>query len=901
LALAVLMLDCATLRSIPEGACGNGVVDADEDCDSFPEACGRPDDGARSCRLTCDRTKAGSCPVGWGCGIEGVCRQATGRFDVAGAPTSAGVVTLLAGDFDGDGRADLFGGGPRNGNSKPRVHFFDSNGTAAAPVSLQFPMSAPVVRDFDGDGRDDLAYAFNADNRFGAVGLLAGTADRAFSPVLFPTYDRPATALRFVTVPFDPAAGFFTPNTQGALITIERGSAGTFFRSISGTNITSIVELEQPSSFGPEQVVGLPVIGRIFAPTSMTPPSACGDVVFAYNDGNVGHLAILSPCAVLGSGSEGLPRWHNRPPKDVVLPAKVTGSTLVADIDGGYAEVFITTEAGSFFASSDGMTLGAFKPLTDESGAHVPTPLAVVDIEGDDKLDVVLPTGLYITGTPGVPPEPDAGADAAMLGGTNAVRPATGRWADVRVGNFNGDSLADLVAVSPEALEIEFFANAGSSLFTRFSVPSNKPVRAITTGDFDGDRIQDIAFLASARALGDEEVAGETELLIAYGKASGGPEAARVVGRFKEARGIATVHQVIRAVDEIVVFEATPAKGALPSSALTYVFSSGDRQAIAPLVFRDELATTHANANQLRLWLAASLVAAPLVTPGAVDLMSIAFGITVRTSARKDGAYDRPFPTGAWFAGARPAGGGLDSLKELFRFDPKSVRALDDGRFDSEGVIETLIVAAAADVDSPPDGVSEIVTLTRGQKVGTSDLLIVRKPDLEAGKPPKQIPLSDFAVTGGDDELALVDVDADERPDAVVITRGKNREKLRVYLNDDNGGFVTTPIVLDLPKSSSDSARDVPVAFARIITGATENGKPLAELAVVTTRRLVLAKVNATKTAFETRDITDRLGLLQPDGVSSIAAGDFDGDGVQDLAIADSGSIRLLRQQPRLR
>ena len=355
-ALAASMLQCATLAPIPEGTCGNGVIDANEDCDSFPDACGRADDGARACRLTCDRRQAGSCPAGWGCSVEGFCRQATGRFDAASTPSSAGVVTLLAGDFDGDGRADLFGGGPKNGVSKPRVHFFDSNGTAAPPVALQFPMSAPVVRDFDGDGRDDLAYALNADNQFGGIGLLAGTTDRAFSPVLFPTVTKAGTSMRVVALPDDPAAGYLLPSGQGAIIAVERTASGTAFRSVSGGSVLNLTELDEPAPFGPEQVVGAPQRGRIFAPSAVSPPSACGEVVFAYNEGNVGHLAILSPCTAQGSGDNLQLRWRSGAPRDFVLPAKVTGKTLVADINGGYPEVFVTTEEGTYAASSDGTT-----------------------------------------------------------------------------------------------------------------------------------------------------------------------------------------------------------------------------------------------------------------------------------------------------------------------------------------------------------------------------------------------------------------------------------------------------------------------------------------------------------------------------------------------------------------
>jgi hypothetical protein len=47
-------------------------------------------------------------------------------------------------------------------------------------------------------------------------------------------------------------------------------------------------------------------------------------------------------------------------------------------------------------------------------------------------------------------------------------------------------------------------------------------------------------------------------------------------------------------------------------------------------------------------------------------------------------------------------------------------------------------------------------------------------------------------------------------------------------------------------------------------------------------------------------DETARFGAAGLINASDVAAGDFDGDGVEDLAVADSGSIRILRQRPRL-
>ena len=109
--LAALLLDCAALDKLPADTCGNGVVDAREDCDSFPNdpkaRCGGPSAGASMCRLLCGKQANGEtpeCPDGWGCSVAGFCRQPTGAFEVPGEPVSAGVTTMLVGDFDGEDR-----------------------------------------------------------------------------------------------------------------------------------------------------------------------------------------------------------------------------------------------------------------------------------------------------------------------------------------------------------------------------------------------------------------------------------------------------------------------------------------------------------------------------------------------------------------------------------------------------------------------------------------------------------------------------------------------------------------------------------------------------------------------------------------------------------------------------
>ena len=111
--LATLAGACADLPALKSGVCGNSVLEAEEDCDTFVDdslgerlLCAPPSDTTRACRYVCvDDTL---CPTGWACGEEGICRYATGCYLDEGNRAlrlSADSVTL--GDFDGDDRVDV--------------------------------------------------------------------------------------------------------------------------------------------------------------------------------------------------------------------------------------------------------------------------------------------------------------------------------------------------------------------------------------------------------------------------------------------------------------------------------------------------------------------------------------------------------------------------------------------------------------------------------------------------------------------------------------------------------------------------------------------------------------------------------------------------------------------------
>jgi Bacterial Ig-like domain (group 3)/FG-GAP-like repeat len=104
-----------------------------------------------------------------------------GRFTVTADTNQSsngnGGQTILAGDFNGDGKADVFLGG--NGTSGT-VSFGNGNGTFSAPILLSeftvIGFSSPTVADFNKDGKSDLATT-----NYQSVDVLLGQLNNSFS------------------------------------------------------------------------------------------------------------------------------------------------------------------------------------------------------------------------------------------------------------------------------------------------------------------------------------------------------------------------------------------------------------------------------------------------------------------------------------------------------------------------------------------------------------------------------------------------------------------------------------------------------------------------------------------------------------------------------------------------
>ena len=235
--LAVALAGCANLPDIAPGTCGNGVIEPPEDCDTFapgPNAVCLPPGAVGECHLDCRRTTDGSrpsCPDGWGCDPQGICRAPTGNFQTSPQFKVGGTWSLMAGDFDGDGREDVVSleAPDLRGGTKIRFHYFDERGALVETRPFPKAVAAPIISDLSADARSDLVFSSDG---FG-VGVLLGQVDRTLVPETAGSYHFPDTSVRMISIYDDTieqsspvlglatiggVPGLYGPNTTGQLL-----------------------------------------------------------------------------------------------------------------------------------------------------------------------------------------------------------------------------------------------------------------------------------------------------------------------------------------------------------------------------------------------------------------------------------------------------------------------------------------------------------------------------------------------------------------------------------------------------------------------------------------------------------------------------------------------------------
>lgn len=187
-ALALVASACAPLDLVKVGECGNGFVEPGEDCDGTG-SCGAPG-STFECRYLCTTDAEGesSCPSGFVCGGDGLCRKPTGRLVLTDS-ISSGYDGLQLADLDGDERIDVVGISESLGVLE--AHFL-LDASIAQTTTIAWAERAVEVPlgDFTGDGYADVVAPVS-----GTFGLILGSYDRSFTPLLetFPAKTDTAT------------------------------------------------------------------------------------------------------------------------------------------------------------------------------------------------------------------------------------------------------------------------------------------------------------------------------------------------------------------------------------------------------------------------------------------------------------------------------------------------------------------------------------------------------------------------------------------------------------------------------------------------------------------------------------------------------------------------------------
>lgn len=855
-ALALLSSACTAFPDIPSGVCGNGVIDPGEDCDSFPD----PDTGgsrclakgtAGECHFDCSIQGGRNplCPSGWGCDSDAICRRPTGEFVPSASLADVGAWSLAAADFDGDGRDDVMSSEPLDGVGATRIKFFyfDQRGELTDTRSFPKLIFSPVIATLaDNDLRSDVAYST------GGLGMMLGRSDRSWLPETFTSYRVNDTSVRLAPL-VDPRFGaptaFLSLLSPDAALNSSRGSEWDVIDDKTGQ-----LRVQAHVDWRIEDLVGELVSGPIFEDKLSSP---CLDPVFALKGRS--YFSALNVCRFDSKTNQ--TTYNDRLEQiDIALdpPAPIDKAPLLADMNGdGHLDVLVGAGGKPYVSYGDGASLSVATPYRlslrneDEISADIPMPIAAGDFTSDGVPDFVFPGGLLASVTsPGWDLPAYVDHLRNRLGG-----PIT----SASIADFNGDGNLDVATASSTGLNIAMYSGAPGPLFAASIISTSAPVQSLATGDFDGDRLPDLAVLEVSRS-------GETTntVKVGYGTQFSGLLPLRPVAWLNHVEQVAAVNGggfsgLALASSDLISDRA--------SGAVTLLNGDTDRIPIAPF------ALTEFSATRSVLDSVAFSVALGRFTPDSSgDVIALAFPMPSSASAG-------PQPTNVWLvANVREPGAVSTRLPAELDTRLKPIVFLE-----RDADLTSDIASAAADLDG--DGLDDAVfVMPAGEQQARCGLLTIGASASAAATIAPREPVL-FDAQCADPAVTPVDADSDGFIDLAVLTGRSNGfdRKLYVFWNDGSGGFSNTRF------TQISAAEDSPQGFS-VLPRSNEQ-----DLAFVYVTSSELRRVVAPSSG---REFPAPSTLGEPlSGGTGVAAADVNGDHVKDIVVAQSGNLSVLKAQ----
>ncbi len=880
-----MALSCATLVEIDPNECGNGVVEPNEDCDfaarrapkqgnaSETTVCAEPGQ-KNACRFTCEAAK--DCPVGWGCDLnQGHCVSSASDFDLVDTLES-GAVRMVKGDFDGDGRADLVLSQPSglDGNSTATAYFFGEGMRVRSRTAIPLGVGAlqPLPADFTSkalakkagtpftpDGAlfpiSDLGFA----SSFG-IGILRGAEDTSFVPELFPYQalevgiagGRAIKASQIVAIPRPPVNGS------------SRGQVAYYlaFAELQKTKLVafSLDKVADGRAVAAEELVGSPQdVRTVGAPGGQAlcfRAQPCGQVLAWSRSPQSDELVLLE-------APDPDPRAPPLPKAPrITIPGGID-SVAVGDVDGdGLYDIVIgprgnQTNRCPFIVTGSNIRQSRYapEPAKPSQCARGGQPfVGLVDLNSDGLADFVYGnTILASTRTGGAGADGGAGGDWAEV----YTRAATA-WSQIEHGDFDGDGRMDAILAVQGQAGIDVLRGTTGEI-RPVTVPTPEPVDVIAAGFFDTDRMIDVAYTTKVGRQNREAAA-----YILFG----GPENQTVpVGR-KNVSQLVNLRRpipttVLPDVDFLgLVQDSEVVGGVKTDQAKAVLYSTYTPQGRVPV---SVLKRTTEDGIAGR-----GVAFGQLAEDGRIDGLQVVLqNPSTCVVAGKDNAKvqlvdDLLEPPGA--------GAGTAFASKTVGYGPTLPIALAAGR---TGALDE---AFAVTNEAGQIVIQRVVRRGVGAAAGLELAPLHRVPYAPGGDCKVPNPRTDALYP--QEKLALLDLDDDGDLDLIFSDGGRfgtdpaaNRPGLLVVLrNDGNGTFVPLPTL---------GGR----SFAKVRLGGAGSA-----LAVLTPDEIGFYTLTGGQL---TRLASPILTKNRPDA-RAIESGDFDGDGVEDLAVLAGGGLELL-------
>ncbi|MBW2459357.1 MAG: hypothetical protein JRI68_32995, partial [Deltaproteobacteria bacterium] len=439
-------------------------------------------------------------------------------------------------------------------------------------------------------------------------------------------------------------------------------------------------------------------------------------------------------------------------------------------------------------------------------------------------------------------------------------------WSRAAVGHFNSNSHLDVVLTRMDDSGIDFFDGAGDGAFSHAAISTKEPVSYLTAGDFDGDLIDDLAFVgvvSNPDLLEDDEEPGPDTLYVSFGAVAGRAEDPVTVGNLRRVRGVVTGRlEGGDGTDDILV-------GAHPKAndvGVAVIGGNANRQLHAPFLFRKEFGGVE---NLIPTTVEFAL-------HGTFDSAWEHGGMAVLTS-------DDPWLDGGWRLWRVESG-------ESAALTPERTGKSDDlpSPFDFAGC-----QPAAVDLDA--DEVDEVVVFCN-EELSIFEA-VADGFELEHTVSTSHTVLPNDVFWTGDlvDGPTVRDVNADGLHDVALLA--ENRD-IVLYFNDGSGSLGEGAGGVTVVPSLTGEVDYVP-QFTLDFTFVNADSDP--ELELVLSNWVDGVKIldfDAATQAYPAIQDAPTITLVEDDwwlGGEVIAAGDIDGDGVEDIAIGGYDDYTVLR------